>query len=510
MKTLGRCIMASSSAPVLRHSRRYVVTSFIRGLHSTYLLVQRSDAVGSYSFYWGGVSGGMEDIDEGDALRRAYVEIEEEVGYQKDEVAFVRHGRPLLVDDGPSKQFWIQPFLFDLHSAREPRLNWENVQARYYTRYEMKKLQTVPLLVETVDRVVVAENTWVAHACRVLEDDREHGAAELCFIALEELRNIVSQRILEDHSGVKEYMTNVRNAAWHLASRRENMAPVANGLALVLADAVSKILKKNILGKDIRSAKEIIIASIDAQESALKATRNALIEQSCMVIESLATRSDRTSEISIMTVSLSSTVTRVIQGLIQRGIAVNVTVCESRPLCEGVVAAKQFHAMGAEAVTLITDAQLASYIEKCDIALCGADSLTSKGFVNKVCTHSLALHARHTKTRMVVLSDLTKASPGPVFDVVSGKKMEKFESEEKDSQEVSDMWMTMGLLEKEDVSPIHPGSTREALHVCNSYFEETPYELADMIISHQGIVTSKDIQEHIQELEGVYLSAFVW
>lgn len=88
--------------------------------------------------------------------------------------------------------------------------------------------------------------------------------------------------------------------------------------------------------------------------------------------------------------------------------------------------------------------------------------------------------------------------------------MEKFESEEKDSQEVSDIWMTMGLLEKEDVSPIHPGSTREALHVCNSYFEETPYELADMIISHQGIVTSKDIQEHIQELEGVYLSAFVW
>lgn len=508
MRRLSLFAMASSNAHVLQQSRRHVVTAFIRGLHSTYLLVQRSEAVGSYTSFWGGVSGGMEDIDAGDTLGRAYAEIEEEVGYTKDELAFVRHGRPLLVDDGPSRHFWVQPFLFDLHSAREPRLNWENVQARFYTRDEMKKLQTVPLLVETLDRVAVTENTLVEQSCQVLQDDRNHGAAELSLVALEELRKIVYHSSLEDIGGVEAYMSYVRNAAWHLAATRENMAPVANGLALALADAVPKILKDGVsLLNDIEGARNIVLESIEEQECALRRRQDALIEQSCRVIESLADRRDGRSKISIVTLSLSSTVTRVIQGLIDCGITVGITVCESRPLCEGVVAAKQFHAMGAENVTLITDAQLASYIGNSDIALCGADSLTAHGFVNKVGTHTLALHARQSKTHMIVLSDLMKASPGPVFDVVSGRETTEFQSEEKGLEEVSDVWVTMGLLDREDVSINTPG---KALNVCNSYFEETPYELADMIISHQGILTSKDIQDYIHELEGVYLSAFVW
>lgn len=62
-----------STTQGLMRTRKDVVTAFIRKSNATVLLVRRSDQVGSYKNYWGGVSGGVEGSES--LLRRAQIEV---------------------------------------------------------------------------------------------------------------------------------------------------------------------------------------------------------------------------------------------------------------------------------------------------------------------------------------------------------------------------------------------------------------------------------------------------
>lgn len=61
----------------------------------------------------------------------------------------------------------------------------------------------------------------------------------------------------------------------------------------------------------------------------------------------------------------------------------HATVCESRPLFEGVRLAKQLQRSGA-CVTVITDAQAGLFMDNADCVIVGADAITEQGVVNKV------------------------------------------------------------------------------------------------------------------------------
>ncbi len=58
-------------------------------------------------------------------------------------------------------------------------------------------------------------------------------------------------------------------------------------------------------------------------------------------------------------------------------------MCESRPLFEGVALARELVNAGAR-VTVITDAQVAVWASRADVALVGADAITPEGVHNKV------------------------------------------------------------------------------------------------------------------------------
>ncbi len=97
------------------------------------------------------------------------------------------------------------------------------------------------------------------------------------------------------------------------------------------------------------------------------------------------------------------------QQLAPLGVAAIVT--ESRPLNEGYLLAGRLGAMGVP-TTLITDAQMGLFVERADVVVAGADSVSADGsLVNKAGTYPLALAARERGLPFYVCCESFKRRP---------------------------------------------------------------------------------------------------
>ena len=144
--------------------------------------------------------------------------------------------------------FAIHPFHFRLapdHVDAEVTLNWENSEARWVAPGTLRGLPggTVPLLAETWERLHLSAGQ--AAALRRLAEDRAHGAAQLAAWAVEELGLEAAARARAGGGGGGEEpegagaaaLAGLRNFGYHLAACRPSMAPIANSVAAVLAEA---------------------------------------------------------------------------------------------------------------------------------------------------------------------------------------------------------------------------------------------------------------------------------
>ncbi|OGS48085.1 MAG: hypothetical protein A3K68_03730 [Euryarchaeota archaeon RBG_16_68_13] len=120
-------------------SAKPVVSVFLHN-KGRYLLVRRSEAVGSFPGRWSAVSGYVEG-DE-DPRTRAAREIREETGIRG--ARFRRAGSPVVARDADTA-YVVHPFLFDI-PHRRVRLDWENVEKRWVRAAEISSFDTVPRL----------------------------------------------------------------------------------------------------------------------------------------------------------------------------------------------------------------------------------------------------------------------------------------------------------------------------------------------------------------------------
>ena len=88
----------------------------------------------------------------------------------------------------------------------------------------------------------------------------------------------------------------------------------------------------------------------------------------------------------------------------------HVIVAISDPAKEGKIAAKHIAGRGIP-VTLVPDAAIGYAVEKADIALVGADSVSEEFFLNKVGTLPMALAAKHFHVPFYVCARLAKFTP---------------------------------------------------------------------------------------------------
>ena len=125
------------------HSTK-IVTSFIKD-NEKLLILKRSDKVKSMKGLWAGISGIIEKNEE--PLKRAKIEIFEEVGITEDMITLVRSAEEMRVNSPQYKnhEWEIFPFLFE---AKNPiiKLNWENSDFKWINVEELENYDTVPSL----------------------------------------------------------------------------------------------------------------------------------------------------------------------------------------------------------------------------------------------------------------------------------------------------------------------------------------------------------------------------
>lgn len=121
-----------------------IVTSFIKD-NEKLLILKRSDEVKTMKGLWAGISGIIEKNEE--PLKRAKIEIFEEVGITEDKITLVKSAQEMRVNSPQyqNHEWEIFPFLFE---AKNPiiKLNWENSDFKWIELEELKGYETVPSL----------------------------------------------------------------------------------------------------------------------------------------------------------------------------------------------------------------------------------------------------------------------------------------------------------------------------------------------------------------------------
>ncbi len=439
-------------------------------------------------------------------------QILEEVGYAADQIKFIRSGRPLYVDASDRLSFAVHPFLFDLVVApindderneveMSPRLNWENVDAQFIPPDSLKKsLQPlVPQLSVTVERVLLS--TEQEAMLEKISKDREHGAAQLAVWVLDALEEVIArshsnENEEEDENGAA-MVEQLRNFGYHLSCCRPSMAPLATTAARFLF-LLHQALHDRASPFPITVEEVGLVAShiLEKEREHLKTLNSRLITHALALIHD---------DMTIMTLSKSSSVSTAILEALKQGKRLKIIVCESRPLCEGVISAKLWANAGAS-VTVITDAQAGVFIKQANMVLVGADAVDSEhGVFNKVGTRLVALAAKETKgCSFYVLADSSKIYPGPLEKLAHpGEGIGEDLGEEKEAEEVKQGWFGSVELTLEGGENSAPPFV-----VRNVYFEATPLELVTAVVTEDGVMGAEAIEKEIELVKEVYIEAF--
>ena len=121
-----------------------IVTSFLNR-NDKILILKRSQQVRTMKGLWSGVSGIIENNET--AIKRAKIEIFEEVGIKEQNIELIKSGNEISVESPQYKnhQWIIYPFLFQTEIS-DIKLNWENSEFRWIHVNEFKEFNTVPSL----------------------------------------------------------------------------------------------------------------------------------------------------------------------------------------------------------------------------------------------------------------------------------------------------------------------------------------------------------------------------
>jgi len=128
-----------------------IVTSFLRNSEKI-LLLKRSEKVKSMKNLWAGISGIIEDNEK--PIKRAKIEILEEVGIEELDITLMKEGTKILIESPQyaNHQWEVYPFLFSC-SNKEIKLNWENSDSRWIRINELNNFTTVPSLDRVLGRL---------------------------------------------------------------------------------------------------------------------------------------------------------------------------------------------------------------------------------------------------------------------------------------------------------------------------------------------------------------------
>jgi ribose 1,5-bisphosphate isomerase len=138
------------------------------------------------------------------------------------------------------------------------------------------------------------------------------------------------------------------------------------------------------------------------------------LEDSKQKIAEIGARRIRNNSV-ILTHCHSSTVTYLLQRAKQEGKTFEVICTETRPVFQGRMTAKEMLKLGLK-TTFIIDSAVRFFMNQVDLAIVGADAITSEGnVINKIGTSTVALVAHESRTPFYVVSELLKFDPATMY-----------------------------------------------------------------------------------------------
>lgn len=171
----------------------------------------------------------------------------------------------------------------------------------------------------------------------------------------------------------------------------------------------------------------------------------------------------------VLTHSNSSTILEILRKAQEDGKNFEVIVTESRPACEGRERARELSKLGIPNMYLI-DAAICLGIERADVVLLGADSVSESNLVNKVGTRAICLAAREAVVSCYAACESSKFIP------------ERLSPKKEPLRDPAEVW----------ADP--PAETS----IQNCYVEHTPLELFTGLISEEGIFTPEEMGSKIR------------
>jgi 8-oxo-dGTP pyrophosphatase MutT (NUDIX family) len=101
---------------------------------------------------WAGISGIIEKDEE--PIKRAEIEIFEEVGIKKTNITLIKQGNKILIESPQyeNHQWEVYPFLFSC-TDKKIQLNWENSDSKWIKIDEVNNFTTVPSLDKVLARL---------------------------------------------------------------------------------------------------------------------------------------------------------------------------------------------------------------------------------------------------------------------------------------------------------------------------------------------------------------------
>lgn len=121
-----------------------VVTSILKN-ENKILILKRSKKSKSYSSYWGGISGFLEENE--DLLSRSLIEVNEETLIAKEYLILRKILKDQIVTIPKIGKIIIQPFYF-YSKTKNVTLNWEHEEFMWITKEQIPHFELVPKLSE--------------------------------------------------------------------------------------------------------------------------------------------------------------------------------------------------------------------------------------------------------------------------------------------------------------------------------------------------------------------------
>ena len=277
------------------------------------------------------------------------------------------------------------------------------------------------------------------------------GARNVAIAAISSVEALANQTKARNK---KEFIKELLKAKETLFLSRETEPLMRNAIRLIVnqvEESPSQTMKK--LSKTVTTSAQQFLKDL---------------ENSKETIAEIGARRIRNNS-TILTHCHSSTVTHLLKKAKQGGKTFKIVCTETRPVFQGRITAKEMIELGVE-TTFIVDSATRYFMNQVDMAIVGADAITSEGnVINKIGTSMVALAAHESRIPFYVVSELLKFDPATMYG-----DYEKIEE-----RNPSEVWTD---------SP-------KKLTVRNPAFDATRRDFIHGIICEDGIISPHSITE---------------